>query len=356
MRRLALTGLVCLPLLAAAQPKPTAPEQQSPPSAATVNAIGAPPQDGPHAGSGVISGTVMDPDGSVVEGAHVILDSAAGAEIRRVDSGSNGEFSFTGMPFGTFKVVVGGQGWGIYTSPEFDLEDGQHHIVTGIVLRLTASAFVHVTAHSGELAEEQVHIAVQQHVLAVFPNFYTSFDWNAPPLGAKQKFELAFRSILDPVEFAGPAAIAGIEQAGDVFPGYGGGAEGFAKRYGAAYANAFSAKFFAHAVYPSLFHQDPRYFFKGNGSYKARALYAITASMMTRSDKGRWQPNYSYILGTFTAGAISNLYYPPENRSALLTFTNGLSEIAGESGANLLREFVLQRFTSRARQQAAQKP
>jgi hypothetical protein len=298
----------------------------------------------------------MDPTGSAVDGAQVELDDQSGAQVRSMQSGSNGEFSFTGLPSGTFKLLASGQGWGAYVSPEFVLQAGEYRIVTGVVLRLTASTFVHVTADSSELAEEQVHIAEQQRMLSVFPNFYTSFDWNAPPLGAKQKFQLAIRSIFDPVEFSGPAVIAGIEQAADVFPAYGGGSTGYAKRYGAAYANAVSAKFFAHAVFPSLFHQDPRYFYKGNGGFRARALFAISASVMTRSDSGRWEPNYSYILGTFTAGAISNLYYPAQNRSALLTFTNGLADIAGESGANLVREFVFQRFTSRAQHNSAGKP
>jgi hypothetical protein len=348
MRLLILAVVACLPLAAAGQSgRPAADEQNRP---------AAPTGDGPQVGPSAIAGTVMDPTGATVDGAQVVLDNQEGAQIDSVQSGRNGEFSFAGLPSGTFKLLVSAQGWGAYVSPDIALHAGEYRIVTDVVLRLTASTFVHVTADSSELAEEQVHIAEQQRMLSVFPNYYTSFDWNAPPLGAKQKFQLAFRSIIDPAEFAGPAVIAGFEQAADVFPGYGGGSVGYAKRYGAAYANAVSAKFFAHAVYPSLFHQDPRYFYKGNGGFRARALFAISASVMTRSDRGRWEPNYSYILGTFTAGAISNLYYPAQNRSAFLTFTNGLADIAGESGANLVREFVFQRFTRRAQQHWTRKP
>lgn len=350
-----LAGLICVPLVAPAQAKQVTPNQQHPPSAPTAKAA-TPLQDGAQAGTGVIAGTVVDANASEVEGAQVLLESSAGEEIRSAESGDDGGISFSGLPPGGYKLVVSGLGWGTYTSPAFELGAGEYHIVTGIVLRLIASASVRVTADRGELAQEQVHIAEQQRVLDVFPNYYTSFDWSAPALGARQKFELAFRSIIDPVEFVGPAVIAGFEQEANVFPGYGGGAEGYGKRYGAAYANAASAKFFAHAVYPSLFHQDPRYFYKGKHGFKARVLYAISASVMARSDSGRWEPNYSYILGTFTAGAISNLYYPAENRSALLTFTNGLSDIAGEAAANLLRELVLERFTSRGAQRAARNP
>lgn len=77
---------------------------------------------------------------------------------------------------------------------------------------------------------------------------------------------------------------------------------------------------------------------------------------MTRSDDGRWEPNYSYLLGVFAAGGISNLYYPPQNRGALLTFTNGLVDVGNDAAGNLLREFVLKRFTSKARFNGAGQP
>ncbi|MFP5206981.1 MAG: hypothetical protein ACLGP3_06280 [Acidobacteriota bacterium] len=102
----------------------------------------------------------------------------------------------------------------------------------------------------------------------------------------------------------------------------------------------------SRAVYPALFHQDPRYFYKGKGSIGARALYAISAPVMTRQDNGKWRPNYSNVLGNFSAGAISNLYYPSSDRGASLVFLNGLADTGGDAAANLVREFILERFTS----------
>ena len=128
-----------------------------------------------------------------------------------------------------------------------------------------------------ELAEEQVQIAVQQRVGGVIPNFYSTYDWNAPPMLAKQKFQLSIRSLIDPVSFLAVAGIAGAEQYKNVFPAYGSGIEGYGKRYGAAMANHVSGTLLGRAVYPSIFHQDPRYFYKGKGSIGSRALYAISA-------------------------------------------------------------------------------
>jgi len=135
------------------------------------------------------------------------------------------------------------------------------------------------------------------------------------------------------------AGVAGVQQYKNVFPAYGGGIEGYGKRYGAAFANHVSATLLGRAVYPSIFHQDPRYFYKGKGSVRARMLYAISAAVIARDDDGRWKPNYSLVLGSFSAAAISNLYYPGPDRGASLVVFNGLASTGAHAGSNLIREF-----------------
>lgn len=295
-----------------------------------------------------VFGTVLDPNGAEIQGAKVVLSSASGTPKRTAESGSDGAFSFKGLPPGDFALVVSGPGWGTYNSPEITLHAGEFHIVPNVVLPIEASAFVRVTASPDEIAEEQLHIAEQQRVLGVFPNFYSSFDWNAPPMHARQKYQLAFRSLIDPTTFASAAGVAGIEQYKNIFPAYGTGAQGYAKRYGAAYADDASARMLGRAVFPAIFHQDPRYFYKGNGSVRSRALYALDSAFIARGDNGHWQPNYSNILGSFASGGLSNLYYPAENRGVALAVSNGLVDIASEAGANLVKEFILKRFTTGA--------
>ncbi len=165
-------------------------------------------------------------------------------------------------------------------------------------------------------------------------------------MGAKQKFQLSIRSIIDPVSFLAVAGIAGAEQYKNIFPAYGGGIEGYGKRYGAALANHVSGTLLGRAVYPSIFHQDPRYFYKGKGSIRSRALYAISAAVIARGDDGRWKPNYSRVLGHLSAAAISNLYYPASDRGASLVVLNGLAGTGADAVANLIREFVLKGITS----------
>ncbi len=95
-----------------------------------------------------------------------------------------------------------------------------------------------------------------------------------------------------------------------------------------------------------MFHQDPRYFYKGTGTIRSRALYAIKSAFICRGDNGKPEFDFSHIGGDFAAAGLSNLYYPEPNEGATLIFTNGLIEIGGMAGTNLIREFVLRGITS----------
>jgi carboxypeptidase family protein len=298
-------------------------------------------------GTGTIIGTVLDRNRDVLQAAQITLAGESGSAIQTLQSGNNGQFSFTGLPPNTYKIMVSAPGMSTYTSPQIALHAGEFRMLPPIVLSLsTVATSVTVRDNKEQLAEEQLQIAVQQRIGGVIPNFYSSYDWNAPPMEAKQKFQLGIRSIIDPISFLSVAGVAGAEQYQNVFPAYGGGIEGYGKRYGAALANHVSGTLLGRAVYPSIFHQDPRYFYKGTGSIGSRALYAVSAAVIARDDYGRWKPNYSRGLGHFSAAAISNLYYPSSDRGGSLVVFNGLAGIGADAVANLIREFVLKGITS----------
>lgn len=313
----------------------------------------APPTDARHPSS--LFGTVTDPNGQIVPEALVKLIDEHNNLKEAVHSGADGAFRFENLSAGRYRIVAHSPGMGEFTSPLIVLGEGDVRIVTYVVLPLNGTTTeIHVYARKDEIAEEEIHIAEQQRILGVLPNFYSAYDWNAPPLGAKQKYKLAVRSVLDPVAFLSYAAVAGIEQQQNAFSGYGGGAEGYGKRYGAVLATATVSRLAGSAVYPALFHQDPRYFYKGVGSIKSRAFYAISQSVMIRGDNGHQQPNYSHILGSLTGGAISNLYYPPGDRGTSLVFSNTLIDIGGSAAENLVREFLLKHLTTRGKGDTAQ--
>ena len=184
-------------------------------------------------------------------------------------------------------------------------------------------------------------------MLGVVPNFYVSYVWNAAPLSSGQKFRLALRTSIDPITFLGSGAIAGVEQWQNDFSGYGQGSQGYAKRFGASYVDGFIGIMIGGAILPSLLHQDPRYFYKGTGSIQSRALYAISTVVITKGDNGRWQPNYSNVLGNLASAGISNAYYPAANRGVQLTIDNWLIGTASGAIGSLLQEFCHQKTFER---------
>ena len=180
-----------------------------------------------------------------------------------------------------------------------------------------------------EQAAMQLNQEEHQRILGVVPNFNTTDNQDAAPLSARQKFRLALRSAVDPFTFVAVAADAGISQAKNDFPGYGQGAAGYGKRFGASYADSFDGTLWGNAIFPALLHQDPRYFRKGRGSFTRRLLYAVSTTVWARNDNGTWGPNYANVAGSIVAGGISNLYYPASDRGVGLTFQRAFTVTAG---------------------------
>jgi hypothetical protein len=206
---------------------------------------------------------------------------------------------------------------------------------------------VKVALSAPEIAQEQIEQQEKQRVLGVIPNFYISYVPNAVAMNPRQKFSLAFKTITDPVTFGIVGVIAGVQQAQNDFSGYGQGAAGYAKRYGASYANLASGTLIGGAILPSILKQDPRYFYKGTGTKRSRAFYAIANAVICKGDNGRWQPNYSNMLGSLAAGGLSNLYYPSSDRQGVrLTFETALIGIGVTGAVNVLQEFFIPKFST----------
>jgi hypothetical protein len=298
--------------------------------------------------SSTISGVVLDANGAALSGAHVMLAVPNGGGVRTTLSGSDGEFAFDELPAGAYKLTITSPGMESFVSSDIVLGAEERHELSHISLAVAgATTEVDVVVTQSDLAQEQIKAAEHQRVLGILPNFYSSYIWDAAPLNAKQKFNLALHSITDPMEFLGTGVVAGAEQANNTFSGYGQGAQGYAKRYGAAFADDAIGKTIGSAILPSLLHQDPRYFYKGSGSVRSRIFYAFSRAVVTRGDNGRQEPNYSRVLGSFAAGGIANLYYPAGDRGVGLTLGNALVGTAGNAIDNVIREFVLRKLTSK---------
>lgn len=175
-----------------------------------------------------------------------------------------------------------------------------------------------------EKSKEQLKQEEQQRLLGVVPNFNVVMNGQALPLTGGEKWNLAFHGILDPFYFGWAFAIGGgFSELIDSNSGYGWGPAGYFKRVGANYADNVNGALIGNALLPQLLHQDPRYFRKGTGSIKGRIWNAAISTVQCRGDNGKKQFNVSNVLGNYLSGAISNAYYPANQRGIGLTLENG---------------------------------
>ena len=257
---------------------------------------------------GSISGTVVDQSGAVAVGANVRLTLKDQAQKQDVLSGDNGQFSFDNLAPGPFQLTVSAPGFETKLVSGI-VNPGQAFFVPAIVLTVAATTTdVQVVLSEAEIAQQEVKEQEKQRVLGIFPNFYTTYVPDPAPLAPKQKFSLAWKSVTDPISVVGVGFLAGIYQASDELGGYGQGAAGYGRRFGALYGDVFFGTFIDSAILPSLLKQDPRYFYKGTGTTKERFFYAIRNAVICKGDNKQWQLNYSTIVGSFATAGLSYTY------------------------------------------------
>ena len=214
---------------------------------------------------------------------------------------------------------------------------GQSPAAQGSSSSQTAVPMTDAEKTQHDKAEEQLKQQEHQRVMGVMATFNTTRNKNALPLSPGQKFQLFFKSETDPWPFLLSSVVAGIGQADDSYPEWGQGAQGYGKRIGAAYTDAFIGNFFGNAVLPIVLHEDPRYYQKGAGSFTSRALWAASSSVWCKRDKGGWGPNYANVGGNLIGAAVARVYYPASERTVSNTITDGLTVSAeGVVGAEII--------------------
>ena len=181
---------------------------------------------------------------------------------------------------------------------------------------------------------------VNDRIFDVLPNYGTVENAkDLPPLTKGQKFRLATAGVFDWAAYPFNGVLSGIAQAKNDPKQWGQGWGAYGKRYGASFADNSIATYMTTAIFPSLLHEDPRYYQLGKGSFGHRAYHAVNRLFVVRTDSGHERFNFSESIGNATAAAISNVYHVPEDRTAsrnattfaFLTLYDGLS--------NELKEF-----------------
>jgi hypothetical protein len=178
-------------------------------------------------------------------------------------------------------------------------------------------------------------------IFLVIPNYGTVEHptGNIPPLTVKQKFKTGAEDAFDTYSVPLAGIVAAISQAENSDAAWGQGWGAFGKRYAATYADTVIGSFMTTGVFPSLLHEDPRYFRKGSGGFRKRSWYAVTKLFVTRTDAGKPQFNYSEFMGNATAAGISLTYHTVQERNLSSFGGDYLTQIAIDAFANQLKEF-----------------
>lgn len=178
-----------------------------------------------------------------------------------------------------------------------------------------------------------------KRILWVIPNFRTSeMPEEYKPLSPKEKFKIASLDAWDRGTLALAAAFAGESQISNTEPAFGQGVAGYARRFGTAYADFVIGDYMTEGIFPTILHQDPRYFRKGRGSGTSRLGYAVGQIFWTHKDSGGTQFNYSEVVGNSTAVAISTAYYPNGRTASDAVQALG-TQLAVDTASNIVKEF-----------------
>lgn len=193
--------------------------------------------------------------------------------------------------------------------------------------------------YAGPFASPAATRNPQRHIFGIFPNYNTSPCLSPyEAINSKDKFRIASEDALDPGGIVLAAMTGGLAQLSNSNRPFEQEASGYARYFGAAYANHVIGDFLTEGFYPSLLHQDPRYFRRGTGSAGSRVGYAISRAFRTQRDTGGTAFNYSQMLGATSAVAISSLYYA-HHRDAAGAAVALSAQLGGAMAANILKEF-----------------
>jgi hypothetical protein len=220
----------------------------------------------------------------------------------------------------------------------------------GVVVSLVLGFFLLAAANGGAQtpvnpakADDPPSAAAQappdKRVLGVLPNYRTANETAIyTPISTKQKFVIGSKDSFDYPLVLLAGAFAGIGQLSNQHPQFGQGMEGFAKRLGTGYSDQAMGNMMTESIFPSLLHEDPRYFRRGTGTVKSRTWYALSRIFVTRTDAEGRRFNFSEVLGNATGVAVSNLYYS-DTRTVGDNLERLTTQLATDAASQVLKEF-----------------
>lgn len=163
----------------------------------------------------------------------------------------------------------------------------------------------------------------------------------APQLNAGDKFLLGLKDAVSPLSAVGWLASSGYSHAINSSPHYGTNLGAFGQRLGASVLRATSEGILSDGIMSPLFHEDPRYYKMGRGHNPIKRLvYSATRTIITRTDSGHQTLNLGLLTGNLEGSALTNAYYPQQDRGAKQTLETFAGSIGGSALGFVASEFL----------------
>lgn len=179
-----------------------------------------------------------------------------------------------------------------------------------------------------------------KRILYIIPNFRAiSAGAQLPAQTAKDKLLDATLDTFDYSNWVFIGILSGIGQAKNSTPEFRQGGAGYGRYYWHAFVDQADENYFVEGFMPIVLRQDSRYYTLGRGSFLRRAFYAFSRGVITRSDLGKPEPNYSEIVGAGASAGISNLYYPNAERTWTKTGQRWATSVGLDIMTNAFKEF-----------------
>jgi hypothetical protein len=193
---------------------------------------------------------------------------------------------------------------------------------------------------SSDQVKESSQREQTKRILGVVPNFAAvTAGIQLPPLTIREKFKLASEDSFDYSSFVWTGILAAQTMALKTYPEFGHGMAAYGRYYWHGFVDGVSGTFFTEAIVPVITHEDPRYFTLGHGGFFRRLAFALSRTVVTKTDSGGLSFNISEIGGNAMEAGLANLYYPSQERGLRKTAENWGGQMEGAVLNNIVKEF-----------------
>ena len=180
---------------------------------------------------------------------------------------------------------------------------------------------------------------VSKRLFGIIPNYRADQAQDSyKPLATAEKYRIA-RS--DSFDWPNYFLLAGFALQSQVAAGgfsHNGGFTGFTQYYARAFGDQIIGSYITEAIFPSLLHEDPRFFRLGSGTFWHRVTYAASRVLITRADSGKARLYVSELAGNAAVVAITSSYYPDSRSPAEGAERFGMA-LGNDAISNLMTEF-----------------